>query len=170
MEAEFPELTRLRAEAERLVGEGRWKLRLMTHVALGGIGAVGILARGGAELVVLRFWEIEADRETMQGLAAGERAGVKPTIRELFVESRPEQARAFISSLGAVSVPMLPPSGEVQTDGVLYEVYVEGLQHSTTMRWVGTAPTGWETVSVWFGAAWSGLSQSVQGKGAEENS
>jgi len=35
---------------------------------------------------------------------------------------------------------------------------------------VGTAPTGWETVSVWFGAAWSGLSQSVQGKGAEENS
>jgi hypothetical protein len=155
-----PELARLRTDAERLIAEGRWLLRLFTHASLGGMGAVGIMDTAEGQSVVLRMWDLKADSErlgTLEGQMKLPRQ-LKPTIHERQVPTDPEQSRRLIAQLAALPIPVLPPASQVSPDGVLYEIHGELGEHSATLRWVNAAPKGWETLGVWFTAAWSGLS------------
>jgi len=161
---QHPDLAQLRALAERAVTEGRWTLRLTTHVALGGLGSVGIMPTRGGEAVVVRFWDFNGDVQRLQSGNAGE---LKPTIHERQFTANPENSRSLIGQLALLNVPVLPAPGGLTVDGVLYEIYCERGQHSTTMRWVSTAPKGWETVAVWFQAAWAGLSNGIGGSATE---
>jgi hypothetical protein len=165
-----PELAQLRAEAARLIAEGRWVLRLFTHASLGGMGAVGIMQTPTGPAVVLRMWDHAADAERLRSphdrmKFPGQPA---PTIHERQAQTDPEQSGRLIAQLAALPVPVLPPASEPSLDGVLYEIHGELGEHSATFRWVNSAPKGWETLGVWFTAAWSGLSHGF-GVGPEDS-
>jgi hypothetical protein len=157
---QHPPSGQLRIEAERLVAQGRWTLRLTTHVATGGIGAVGIMPIRDGEAVTVRFWDFKADAEKLASPDRGP-GPLTPTIHERQFLANAAHSKSLVGQLALLKVPLLPEPSSYTIDGVLYEIYCELGQHSTTLRWVSTAPQGWETVGVWFQAAWTGLSNGI---------